>query len=129
MYHDLLGRAPSDTEVNTWLQVLSQGTSTEAVAYGFAASAEREGIRVRDDYFRYLGRTPSPGEVDVWVRTFANGLTNEGLVAGFLASLEYYNASSKGNGDKADWLTSAFLDVLGRGITAAEFNSWGGMLQ
>jgi hypothetical protein len=45
MYEDLLGRTPSQAEVNSWLQVLASGESTIEVAYGFAASGEREGNR------------------------------------------------------------------------------------
>jgi hypothetical protein len=38
LYHDILGRAPSDAEVNLWLQVLQSGAAPESVAYGFAAT-------------------------------------------------------------------------------------------
>ena len=69
---------------------------------------------MRDDYFRYLGRMASQSEVDGWVNAFTHGLTNEGLVAGFLGSPEYYNSPAKGTSNKAGWLESAFLDVLGR---------------
>jgi hypothetical protein len=129
LYQDLLGRTPSDAEVNGWVQALNNGASSQTIAYDFAASAEREGIRVRDDYFHYLGRTPSQTEVNGWVNAFADGLTNENLVAGFLASPEYYDSFSKGKSGKADWVTSAFLDVLQRAPTNNEFASWGGTLQ
>jgi hypothetical protein len=123
MYHDLLGRSPSDAEVDGWLQALQSGASPEAVAYGFAASGEREAIRVRQDYQTYLGRTPAQSEVDGWVSAFTAGLTNESLIAGFLGSGEYYNNSAKGNGDDPDWVNAATQDVLHRAATAGEMNT------
>jgi hypothetical protein len=95
MYVDLLQRTPSDGEVQGWVNALNRGVTPEAVAYGFAASAEREGIRVRNDYFAYLGRTAGQAEVDSWVNAFTHGLTNEDLVAGFIASDEYFQKNTK----------------------------------
>src|SRR5262249_21919682 len=43
MYQDLLGRTPSPGEVNSWVAQLNAGVSPVSIAYGFAASAEREG--------------------------------------------------------------------------------------
>jgi hypothetical protein len=129
LYQDLLGRTPTDAEVNAWVQTLNNGVSPQTIAYDFTASAEREAIRVRDDYFRYLGRAASQTELEGWVNAFTHGLTNENLVAGFLASPEYYNSLAKGGSNKAGWVESAFLDGLGRAPSSAEFETWGGALQ
>jgi VCBS repeat-containing protein len=120
MYRDLLGRTPAGAEVNGWVQAMSAGATPRSVALGFAASAEREAARVRQDYQTLLGRTPEAAEVAAWVSAFTGGLTNEGLVAGFLASSEYYNNPAKGNGDNRDWITSATSDVLTRVATTDE---------
>ncbi len=90
LYHDLLGRIPSQAEIDAWVNALAHGLSTQQVAYGFAASAEREALRVRDDYFTFLGRTPSQAEVGAWVFAFQHGVSNEDVIAGFVASPEYY---------------------------------------
>src|SRR5262249_8807011 len=91
MYHDLLGRTPADFEVNYWLNQLASGVQPSAVAYGFAASKERESQRVVADYQRYLGRTPQQFEIDYWVDQFTNHhLDNEAVVAGFVGSIEYF---------------------------------------
>jgi hypothetical protein len=129
MYQDLLGRSPSQTEVNFWVNALNHGTTPQQVAFDFAASAEREGIRVRADYQTFLGRSPTQTEVDLWVKAFGNGMTNEDVVAGFLASAEYFNSSTKGKSDKSDWTLSAIRDVLGRLARTSEFDFWGGNLQ
>ena len=122
MYKDLLGRSPSQDEVNGWVSALNNGEPTTQVAFGFAASPEREGKRVRDDYFRYLGRTPGQSEVDGWVYYFSVlGGTNENVVAGFVGSPEYF---SRHGSDGRDWLASAYRDVLHRAPGVGEYAYW-----
>jgi hypothetical protein len=128
MYQDLLGRTPGADEVQGWLNALDHGASEAGVAYGFAASAEREGIRVRDDYQTYLNRTASAAEVNGWVDAFLAGFTNEDVVAGFVGSPEYYNSLQKGKGNRADWLAMAYEQILGRNPSAAEVDAWLGVL-
>jgi Domain of unknown function (DUF4214) len=113
MYQDLLGRTPSQAEVDSWLQVLASGVSTTTVAYGFAASGEREGQRVTADYVQYLGRHPAASEVAGWVNAFESGTaTNEDVVAGFIGSGEYFR---KQNSDTRDWWNQAVLALFGAG--------------
>jgi hypothetical protein len=90
MYLDLLGRAPAQSEIDGWVQALNNGMNPTQVAYGFAASAEREGQRVTADYVRYLGRQPAPSEVNGWVLYFEMGARNEDVIAGFVGSDEYF---------------------------------------
>jgi hypothetical protein len=131
MYQDLLGRTPSDDEVNGWVAALQSGIRTPSqVAYGFAASDEREGQHVQANYQTYLGRSASDQEVSTWVNAFTNlGVTNEGMQGGFMASVEYFNNPVKGRGTNADWVASIYQDVLGRTGTPDEVNAWAGMLQ
>jgi len=49
MYQDLLGRGPDQPGVQFWLKRLAAGVTPAQVAYGFAASAEREGQRITAD--------------------------------------------------------------------------------
>jgi hypothetical protein len=93
------------------------------VAYGFAASAEREGQRVQADYQTYLGRPASAAEVGIWVNAFVGGVSNESVIAGFLGSQEYFADPAKGNGDPATWLTSAYWDALQRLPTSGEITA------
>jgi hypothetical protein len=121
MYQDLLGRTPSDGEVASWVDALDHGMSTEAVAYGFAASAEREGLRVQADYQKYLGRQAAPQEVAYWVNAFEDGLSNEEVIAGFVGSPENFH----NHGDNVDlWLQAAYQDILGRDADVNGFESW-----
>jgi hypothetical protein len=125
MYQDLLGRTPVQSEVDYWMGVLNKGTPTTTVAYGFAASPEREGQRITADYQTYLGRAPEAGVVGWWVNGFLSGASNENVVAGFVGSVEYYQQNS---GDAGDWLTAAYEAILGRQASQAEVNSWLGLL-
>jgi hypothetical protein len=90
MYQDLLGRAAESQGETYWVAQLAAGADRTSVAYGFAASLERERMRVQDDYFHYLGRQADTAGVDYWVTAFAHGTANEDVIAGFLASDEYF---------------------------------------
>lgn len=90
MYFDLLGRLPDAQGEAYWVSTLANGASRSSVALGFAASAEREGDIVKDDYQAFLGRVPSQSEINGWVLAFEHGLTNEDVIAGFMASAEFF---------------------------------------
>ncbi len=90
MYQDLLGHAPDPSGEVYWVQQLTNGVSRTSVAFGFAASAEREGQHVQQDYQHYLGRTAAASEVNYWVSQFGVGVTNEAIITGFVASEEYF---------------------------------------
>ncbi len=125
MYVDLLGRPASPSEVSFWVGRLAVGVAAPTIAFGFAASAEREGIRVRQNYLTYLGRSPSQAEVNSWVDQFINhGLTSEAMAAGFAGSPEYFRNVTKGNGNIVRWLDALFADVYHRPITLAEINAF-----
>jgi streptogramin lyase len=122
MYQNLLNRTPAQQEVNGWVTALNNGQMPSDIAYLFAASPEREGIRVRADYQNYLGRTPNETEVNGWVAAFeSRTFTNEDVVAEFVASPEYFQRHYN---NVADWLFSAYHDILGRTPDAAGYAAW-----
>lgn len=94
LYQAFLGRSADDAGKAYWVQQLAAGESRSEVAYGFAASLERERARITDDYMHYLGRVPDQQGIDYWVEQFKNGMTNENVITGFVASDEYYNKHS-----------------------------------
>jgi len=124
LYNDLLGRTPADWEVNYWLGVLAGGGTTQSVAYGFAASLEREGLRVGDDYSTYLGRSAADWEVNFWTGYFAAGHSNESVVAGFVGSQEYFENPLKAAGTTRGWVKSVYADVLFREPSEGEITYW-----
>ncbi len=124
MYQDLLGRNPDPAGLAYWTNVLSTGGSAYSVAYGFAASAEREGQRIAGDYEIYLGRQLDAAGQAYWVNQFLNGARNEDVVAGFLGSAEYYQNPDKGQSNRTAWIDSVFQDVLQRDPSAADLAFW-----
>src|SRR5207249_9597746 len=70
MYNDLLGRDADPDGLNYWVAQLNRGVSPYDIAYGFAASKERETTRVQLDYQQYLNRQADPQGVDAWVNNF-----------------------------------------------------------
>jgi hypothetical protein len=109
-----------------WVNALANGLAPTQVAYGFAASAEREGQRITADYQTFLGRAPAAEEVASWVNAFAHGLANETVVAGFVGSTEYFQRHA---GNLAVWLHNAYLDILGRPADDGGFWGWLGVLE
>jgi autotransporter-associated beta strand protein len=125
LYHDLLGRDPDAAGLNFWLDALQRGASPSGIAYGFAASAEREAQRITADYHQYLDRDPEPGIVAVWVNAFQNGARNEDVIAGFVGSGEYFRRKFN---NVRDWLFSAYRDILSRPADDAGTITWLGIL-
>jgi PhoPQ-activated pathogenicity-related protein len=122
LYQDQLNRTPTTQEVSGWLTRLSNGMSPADIASMFAASPEREVIRVRADYQTYLGRTPSPTEVSGWVaRLESSLLTNEDIVAIMVGSTEYFQGHFN---NVADWIFSTYQDVLGRNPDDFGYAAW-----
>jgi uncharacterized protein DUF4214 len=126
MYVNLLGRTPAASEVQYWLKQLAAGESTADIAYGFAASQERESQRVSADYQQYLGRSASASEVSYWVNVFLNGGSNEKVVAGFVSSQEYFQ--TQGSNNIVDWLFIAYRATLNRQPDAAGYQHWENVL-
>ena len=96
MYRDLLGRGADPSGEAVWVQALASGVTRDQIAYNFAASPEREAIRIRADYSQYLGRAVSAPEVANWVFAFEHGFSNEDVIAGFVASDEYFRNHAGG---------------------------------
>jgi hypothetical protein len=123
LYHDILGRAPDPVGLRSWLGALAAGVTPYQIADDFAASPEREGLRVIADYENYLGRYPTPVEVAGWVNAFLQGVSNENVVAGIVGSTESYTRTG-GTVDPALWLRGAYRHVLGGTPSEGEVSSW-----
>lgn len=126
LYSDLLGRAPSDTEVNGWLAALHAGVKPFDLALGFTTSRERESIIVGDYYQTFLGRNAGNDEITGWVNQILNGSYREDIQAQFLASTEYYEGHGNTN---TSWITAAFNDILQGDPSTQEIQYFEGLLQ
>jgi streptogramin lyase len=123
MYVSLLGRPADPVGEAAWLQVLASGGDRATIAFDFAASGEREAMRVQYDYVTYLGRAASAYEVQAWVNLFEHGYRNEDLIAGFVSAPEYYWSQLKGRDDTQDWILSAYKDILHRTPSTSELDA------
>jgi hypothetical protein len=95
------------------------------VAYGFAASTEREEQRVRDNYATYLNRGASQQEVNLYVGLLQQAhLTNEDIATLFVGSPEYYENPQRGKGQKTAWIISTYQQVLFRSPSQPEIDGW-----
>ncbi len=91
LYQSLLSRPADPTGEAYWAGQLGDGVSRDSVAYGFAASPEREGQLVSAEYKKYFGRSASGSEIAYWVGQFSSGVTNEDIVSAFVGSDEFYS--------------------------------------
>ncbi len=89
LYHDVLGRVPTDLELNGWLNDLANGVSVMAMVHTFVTGPEHTQQLVEACYHSLLGRDPDPtGEANILQAT-QNGAGLGDLVQGFLSSPEY----------------------------------------
>jgi hypothetical protein len=126
LYADVLGRTPSDTEVQAWQSTLAAGLTPINVSLTFVSGIERERQNVLAAYQTFLGRQPSESEVDAYINALeTNGnpqFTIEDLRGDFVGSPEYFFAITKGDSDPATWVRSAYMDLLGRPASDHEVN-------
>ena len=99
---------------------MQNGVNPADVAYGFAASGERETQRINGDYETFLGRAADSGGLNYWLNAFLHGSTNENLIGGFVGSPEYYIATNKGRGDPRQWINAAHQDIFHRAASAGD---------
>lgn len=90
LYQHVLGRAPSDAEVQGWVDVLAQGSTRGTVARGFVLSTERLTTVVNGYYLDLLGRSIDPAGRRTWVSAIQGGTRTEAIIGGIISSAEYY---------------------------------------
>lgn len=124
IYKDLLSREGEKGGIDFWMTALANGGTPAQVALGFTASEERLRNRVGDTYQTLLDRAADNAGLEYWVALFKSGFTTEDIVSGFVGSPEYYNKPDRGAGNPANWVRSAYLDVLFRPAARSEFTYW-----
>ena len=79
LYANLLGRAPSTTDVLSWLAAF-EGKSAHEASELFLGSRPEPGSVV-SAYREFLGREPGPSEIETWVTTASIRAMREGISA------------------------------------------------
>ncbi len=91
LYHDLLGRSPSSSELSFWLGQMTGGTTRLQVAQSILASAEYRTDLIQGWYQKFLGRAATNNEVSSWLSFFAMGRKDEEIISNIVGSVEYFN--------------------------------------
>ena len=90
LYQHVLAREAGESEVQTWVDVLAQGSGRQAVAIGFVLSSERLSTVVNGYYQDLLGRGIDPVGQQGWVSAIQAGSRTEAIIGGIVASGEYF---------------------------------------
>jgi RHS repeat-associated protein len=125
LYHTVLSRTPSASEVTPWVQFLDSGGTQTRVAQVFWESQEHRGIQIDGYYQTYLGRIESPAERAHWIAAMLGGLTEVQVVHDFLGSPEYQAAHAS----NTSFIDSLYTNLLSRTETTGERNAWLQFLQ
>lgn len=129
LYHDLLAREPDAAGMQFWNGLLDAGVSKSIASMAFAGSFERQSLTVKQDYQNLLGQSPHAGLIDYWAAQLQHSANDAALVAALIGSPEYYTDPAKGNGNAADWVTSAYHDLFGISPESHEAAWWVEQLQ
>jgi hypothetical protein len=120
-YQQLLGRAPSQNEINLWLKAFNSGTTDEQVMALFLASPEyyqRTGgtneAWVNSLYKVVLDRNADAAGEAAWLRALAAGQSRDTVAYGFTASPEH----------EQSLIQADYQLYLGRSGSASEVSSW-----
>jgi hypothetical protein len=90
IFLDVLGRAPSASEISTFSTLLAT-SSRLSVAQTVLNSAEAANRHVQQYYTRFLRRTATSGEATAFTSGLLGGATNEQVIAQIVAGDEYFN--------------------------------------
>jgi len=106
LYQDLLGRTPSQAELNSWLSVFNAGlvrngtspngqaTVRYQIALDFLTSSEYEGDLVNSYYSNYLYRPADLGGLNEFVGDLQAGISDQTVLAAIFGSAEGYAKNS-----------------------------------
>ena len=122
LYHDLLGRTPSPSEVAPWAGSVAAGADPGSVSRAFLGSTEHLRSIVAGAYAGALKRTPDPGGSDSWVRYLRSGKNLNDLNAELYSSAESLRAL--GQGDMGLWVDGLYQGLMGRAAGAPERAHW-----
>lgn len=126
-YTDLLGRAPSATELADTVARLGAGTKRTVVANELANSPEWVTTVVTRFYTDTLGRAPDTAGLTYWVNQLRTKRQTVAQVAGqFYSSNEYFKG--KGGNTPTTWVKDLYTKLLHRNADSAGVAYWVGQI-
>ena len=90
LYHDVLNRSASASEIQSWVQTESADEGRTPLALTFLTSTEANQDLVQSYYQKFLHRSADASGLSTFVQARANGATEEDVMAAILASDEYF---------------------------------------
>jgi hypothetical protein len=121
IFHDVLGRSPSNSELTAFTNALSFGaTRSQEVMTLLSSTAYRTDV-IDSDYQRYLRRSPSGSETSAALSELGSGTGDEELAAQVLGSPSYY--SSRGGSSIDGFLGAMYCDAVYRAIDVFDQNN------
>ena len=90
VFNDVLGRAPSASDLSTFSAVLGSASRT-TVGLKILTSSEAANRRVQQYYSRYLRRSALTAEAAGFTAAMLGGTTDEQVIAQIVAADEYFN--------------------------------------
>jgi hypothetical protein len=121
VYHDLLGRSATTSELQTWLNSMAGGMSMSTVVQSLLRGQEFATRRVTAWYELYLNRAPDSAGLSFFVGQLEHGTSANYVRLEILASQEYF--ALQGN-SATNFVTSLYQNILGRTPQGNEASSW-----
>lgn len=120
LYQDVLHRAPSSGEVNSWVGSIQNGLSSSNVVHAFVQSDERHGIEINDIYQKVLHRAGDDNGVKGWVQAMRQGQSRDAVERAFIGSAEFQAMHP----DDKTFVEGLYQTVLNRLPGTAETQAW-----
>jgi uncharacterized protein GlcG (DUF336 family) len=114
-YQDVLQRAPDQSGLTTFTDLLEQGIANRSqVALALLTSPEYFTDEVQALYSQLLNRPADPGGLAAYVAFLESGGTIEQVGAAIIGSAEYYQ--NRGGGSNDGFLNALYQDILQRAV-------------
>lgn len=126
-YRDFIGRAPTSSELSTWVGRLNGGQSGgQLIAALRLTGAGAEVDSVARLYWAYFGRQPDAAGLDYWVSVRRSGTTLSVISSRFAASPEF--TTKYGSLNNRQFVELVYANVLGRPGEPSGVDFWTGQL-
>ena len=120
LYHAVLGRAGSSSEVQWWVNGLNNNFLSRAqAAQDFVQSTEHRSQEIDSYYQHFLNRSENTTEQAYWVKLFQAGADENTVVQDILSSAEYQAEHAT----DANFVQSLYSNILGRAASATELSA------
>ena len=122
LYEDFLGRAPSESEVLSWVSRLDGGMTRYEVATSLARTDQWLSAVITRFYRDTLGREPDASGLAFWIRHARDGMPMSTIAASFYSSHEYLMRMA--GGDLRTWVEDLYAKLLYRRADPGGLANW-----